>query len=216
MSIIQSSLKTEPRTGADRVFKLIAMLFLPLLVAAVAACDNGPTPSPTPTATSTGPVATATASPTATNSQAPYNGRPEGKPRYNQSNQPDMQEALETKAAGELPSFVLAMQGPTRDAVIADYKGAVDHLVDYSHIPCYCGCAMYEHPHSSLASCFVKEVKSDGQLVFTDHSTTCDICQGVADMTVKGLASHQSLLDIRAAVYKKYKFTGTWTDTPTP
>jgi hypothetical protein len=51
-------------------------------------------------------------------------------------------------------------------------------------------------------------------VVFTDHSTSCDICQGVAKETLDGIAASTPLKDVRAQVFKDFKYTGIWTDTP--
>lgn len=195
--------RVESNAGTNRLVKIAGMLLLPLLVAAIAACDTN---------TNSGGAT----SPTAAVSRAPYDGVPEGKPLYSSTNLPDIPEVLETKPAGELPSYVVSLQSSSRDKVTAEYKGAVDHFDAYSHIPCYCGCAMYEHPHSSLARCFVTDMKSDGQVEFTDHSLTCDKCQGIADMTLSGVSSNRPLAEVRAEIFQKFKYTGTWTDTPAP
>lgn len=208
-------------TGTGRLVKVAVMLLLPLLVAAVAACDSNPAPAtstsiptvPVPLITATSVV---TATGTAVNSRAPYDGVPEGKPKYATNNLPDLPEVSEEKPAGQLPSFAVQLQSSSRDKVVALYQGAVDHYNDYSHMPCYCGCAMYQHPHTSLARCFIQEEPSGGDIVFTDHSTTCEICQGVAAMTVNGLANNTALDLVRVDVFQKYKYTGTWTDTPAP
>lgn len=170
------------------------MLLLPLLVVMVVACGD---------AGSGGSA-----------QRAPYADIPEGKPSGSTRPVPDPKEVVETKPVGELPSFVMNMAaGPIRDKTEALYKGAVEHYDDYSHIPCYCGCAVYMTHHTSLASCFLKE-KPGEQATFTDHSTTCDLCQEAAQMTVDGVAKGTPLKDIRAAVFTKLKYTGIWTDTP--
>lgn|GEM_PF-1958730 len=214
MNRVSSIDREKASTGTNRLVKIAGMLLLPLLVAAIAACDSNSSSSATPTLSV--PLGTATTAPTASLSRAPYEGVPEGKPLYSSTNQPDIPEMLETKPVGELPSFALTLQSSSRDKVIAEYAGAVDHFDAYSHIPCYCGCAMYEHPHSSLARCFVTEMKGDGQVEFTDHSTTCEKCQGVAEMTLAGVASNRPLAEVRADIFQKFKYTGTWTDTPAP
>lgn len=55
---------------------------------------------------------------------------------------------------------------------------------------------------------------ADGSVTFTDHSTSCDICEGIAKVTLEGVNTNTPLKDIRAAVFTKYKYTGIWTDTP--
>jgi Protein of unknown function with PCYCGC motif len=162
------------------------MLMLPMLVAAVVACDNG------------------------TASRAPYEGVPEGTPPNLGSTVPDPKEQVATLPAGEMPDYV-----KTADAVVQTlYKGAVDQFDAYSHIPCYCGCAIYTTAHKNLAECFIKEKKADGTLVFTDHSLTCSQCQQGAQMTLDGLAQGTPLKDVRQAIFDELSYTGIWTDTP--
>ena len=100
--------------------------------------------------------------------------------------------------------------------ITAEYQGAVDHYADYSHIPCFCGCAAYMHAHMSLAECYIKQKNADGTVVFTDHSMSCDICQGVAASTLDGLAKNTPLTQVRADIFKQFSYTQIWTDTPAP
>lgn len=125
---------------------------------------------------------------------------------------PDPPEQVETTAAGVLPAFV---NGKNINAKVpALYQGAIDHGDVYSQMPCYCGCAIYQHPHTSLMSCFIKDKAADGSITWTDHSTTCDICTGVAELTLAELGKGTPLAQIREMVHAKYKYTGVWTDTP--
>jgi hypothetical protein len=175
------------------------MLLLPLLIAIVA-CDNSTTPTASPTAT--------------TAASKPYSNSPEGKPPGLSAPVPDPVEATETKPAGQLPSFISQASAGERAKITAVYQGAIDHYDAYSQIPCYCGCAVYMHAHMSLAQCYVQSKGADGAMTFTNHSLSCDICQGVAKMTVDGLAQKTPLKDVRAAIFTKFKYTGIWTDTP--
>ncbi len=186
-------------TGNPRSLKVAAMLLLPLLIAIVA-CDNNSAPAVSPTAT--------------TAAAAPYASSPEGKPKQSLAPIPDPKEVSETKAAGQLPDFLSQASGNERDKIANLYKGAIAHYAEYSQVPCYCGCAVYTHAHMSLAQCYISSKKDNGEITFTDHSMTCDICQGVAQMTVDGLAKSTPLKDIRSDVFKKFSYTGIWTDTP--
>ena len=194
--------------GTPRAVKVLAMLLLPVIVAAIVASDTNPGPNetltkPTP---AVGPSTSA----------KPYANSPEGKPPGLSALIPDPKEALETKPAGQLPDFISQVDAPLRDKVTPYYKGAVDNYDAYSHIPCFCGCAIYTHPHHSLAECYIKSKDANGNLTFTDHSSTCDLCQAAAQMTVQGLAQNTPVKDIRAAVFQKLKYTDIWTDTPAP
>lgn len=175
------------------------MLLLPVLIALVACDNNNPTSTNTPTAAAV---------------RQPYDGVPEGKPKSSLARIPDPNEVTETLATGQLPDFLSKVAPTLRDKVAAQYQGAVDHYAEYNQLPCYCGCAVYEHAHMSVASCFIKEKKDTGEIVFTDHSTSCDTCQGVAQMALDGLAKSRPIKDIRADVFEKFSYTGIWTDTP--
>lgn len=199
---IPRNTRHKKNDGTPRPVKVAAMLLLPLLVAAVVACDTG---------TGTAPANTPT-----TAAVEPYANSPEGKPPLFKAGQsiPDPKEALETKPAGQLPDFISQADPNFRTKVTTLYQGAMDHYDAYGHVPCYCGCAIYATPHMSLAECFIKNKADNGDLTFTDHSLTCDLCQTAAQMTVDGLAQNTPLKDLRSAIFAKLKYTRIWTDTP--
>ncbi len=176
-----------------RQLRVVAALALPLLLAfLISACDSSSSGS---SATPTSAVA---ARVHVTTTPAPN------------KIVPDPVEKSETTAKGTLPSFVTSASA----GVQALYQGAMDHPDAYSAIPCYCGCAMYQHAHMSLMNCFISNTAADGSITWTDHSMNCDICTGIAQMTVEGVAKNTPLAQLRAAVHASYKFTGVWTDTP--
>jgi hypothetical protein len=171
------------------------MLLLPLLAAIIVACDNG-----------SGAAA-----------RAPYEGIPEGRPRGLGGSVPDPAEVLETKPAGQMPEFLSKLSGKQLETTTALYQGAVDHYDAYEHIPCYCGCAIYESAHKNLRECYIAEKTAGGELVFTDHSITCSLCQEGAKMTLEGIAQGTPLKDVRASIFEKLNYTEIWTDTdPVP
>jgi hypothetical protein len=184
------------KSGTSTLAKVAIMLMLPMLVAIVVACGDNSGGGNPPAAT---PV--------------PYANSPEGKPPGLGAPVPDPKEQTETKAAGQLPGFI-SQAGTLATKVSALYQGALDHYDAYSHVPCYCGCAVYTTAHTSLASCFVKSHNADGTVTFTDHSVSCDLCQSAAQMTVDGLAQGTPLKDVRANIFTKLKYTKIWTDTP--
>src|SRR6478672_6025162 len=102
------------------------MLLLPLLIAIVACDSNG-----------------AGSAPAATPTVAAYSNSPEGKPPGLGAPVPDPKEATETVAAGKLPTFISQAAPSLVNKITSDYQGAVDHYDAYSHVPCYCGCAIY-------------------------------------------------------------------------
>ena len=182
------------QTGSSPLLKIAVMMLLPLIVGIIVACgDSG--------------GATQQAA------RGPYEGIPEGTPRGLGSSVPDPPEKVETVAAGQLPQFLSSLTGNDLKTTTALYQGAMDHVSDFEHIPCYCGCAIYAHPHDSLRACFIKEKSADGQIVFTDHSTSCSLCQEAAQMTIDGLAQKTPLKEVRANIFSKLKYTDIWTDT---
>ena len=125
---------------------------------------------------------------------------------------PDPKEVVETVAPGTTPQFLVNLKRD-KEKSIARYAFAVEHKDALAQIPCYCGCALYMHAHTSLQSCYIKSVGADGQITYTDHSTSCDICTGEVDMMMS-LVSNTPLKTLRAQIDQKYNYTGVWTDTP--
>jgi hypothetical protein len=176
-----------------RQLRVLAALALPLMLAfLISACDTGGGGS------SATPTTAAAARVHVTTTPAPNRIVP------------DPVEKAETTAAKTLPSFATAA-GP---AIQALYQGAMDHPDAYSVIPCYCGCAMYQHAHMILMNCFFTSTAADGSITWTDHSMNCDICTGIAEMTVAGVQANTPLVQLRQAVHDKFKYTNVWTDTP--
>lgn len=189
--------------GASPLTRVAIMLLMPMLVVAIIACDSG----------SSGGQSQQTTLP-AQAARAPYQGIPEGKPKGLGSSVPDPKEVVEKTPAGQLPSFISQVKGAQQQTTEALYKGAAQYYDQFAYVPCYCGCAIYAHPHKSLAECFIKSKAADGSLEFTDHSVTCSQCQEAAQMTVDGMMKGTPLKDIRAAVFKQLNYTQIWTDTP--
>lgn len=171
------------------------MLLLPVMVAVIVAACDGSTQATT---------------------SEPYANMPEGKPPLYGAPVPNPREVLETKAAGQLPDFLSTLDPTPRERTTAYYQGAVDNYEAFQRIPCYCGCAIYEKAHESLAQCYIKDIKENGEVVFTDHSLTCSQCQSAAKQTIEGIAAGKSLKDIRTEVHEAHKYTQVWTDTPAP
>ena len=182
----QSSRTLAPPTQIRRQVRLGVALALPLVLALIiSACDQG------------GGATSGTARVHVTATPAHF--------------VPDPPEQVET-TTGALPSF---LNGKNVSAKVpALYQGALDKSEIYNQFPCYCGCAIYETSHTSLLSCYIKDKAADGAVTWTDHSTSCDICTGVAQMILDGTAQGTPLAQIREEVHAKYKYTGVWTDTP--
>jgi hypothetical protein len=129
--------------------------------------------------------------------------------------EPDPKEGAEDTAyaPGVTPQFLVNLKDSTKDKTIARYAFAVSHAADLSKIPCYCGCALYQHAHTSLQSCYMRSIGADGTIVYTDHSTSCDICTGEVDLMMQ-VAPNTPLTAIRQAIHQKFGYTNVWTDTP--
>lgn len=128
---------------------------------------------------------------------------------------PDPKEGAEDTAyaPGVTPQFLVNLKDSTKDKTIARYAFAVSHAADLSKMPCYCGCALYQHAHTSLQSCYIRSIGADGKIVYTDHSTSCDICTGEVDLMMQ-VAPNTPLTAIRQAIHQKFGYTNVWTDTP--
>jgi hypothetical protein len=86
------------------------------------------------------------------------------------------------------------------------YQFAVSNPEALKNVPCYCGCGAVGH--TSNYSCYVKEKKPSGEIVFDQHALGCSICvditQDVIKMTIDGKAPQE----IRAAIDKTYSQYG--------
>ncbi len=178
---------------------------LPILIAGViAGCGNQPSTGATgavPPAANSAPAPAAQVHVTAT-------ARPS-------SLVPDPPDAAETTAyaVGITPQFIVNTTEPHKDKIAARYAFAAAHPDALAQMPCYCGCAIYMHQHTSLQNCYLRALQPDGKVVYTDHSLTCDICAGEVDMMM-ALLDNTPLKSIRDQIAKKYGYTGVWTDTP--
>jgi Protein of unknown function with PCYCGC motif len=63
-----------------------------------------------------------------------------------------------------LPAAVQRAPSKVQEA----YRFAIANRDTLRSIPCFCGCG--EEGHTSNADCYIKEVKSDGSIVFDDMS----------------------------------------------
>lgn len=63
------------------------------------------------------------------------------------------------------------------------YQFAVANPEALKNVPCYCGCGGIGH--TSNYSCYIKQAKSDGTVVFDKHALGCSICVDIAQMVMK-------------------------------
>lgn len=86
------------------------------------------------------------------------------------------------------------------------YRFAVANPDALKNVPCYCGCGKVGH--TSNYSCYVKEIKPSGEVVFDQHALGCGICVDIAQDVMKMTRDGKAPKDIRAAIDKTYSQYG--------
>jgi hypothetical protein len=86
------------------------------------------------------------------------------------------------------------------------YRFAVANPDALKNVPCYCGCGAMGH--TSNYSCYVKEVKSSGQVVFDEHALGCSICVDIAQDVMKMTLDGKSPQEIRTTIDQTYSQYG--------
>lgn len=86
------------------------------------------------------------------------------------------------------------------------YRFAVSNADALKNVPCYCGCGAVGH--TSNYSCYVKEIKPSGEVVFDQHALGCGICVDIAQDVMKMTRDGKAPKDIRAAIDKTYSQYG--------
>jgi hypothetical protein len=86
------------------------------------------------------------------------------------------------------------------------YQFAVAYPDALKNVPCYCGCGAVGH--TSNYSCYVKEVKPSGEIVFDQHALGCSICVDIAQNVMKMTRDGKSPKDIRAAIDQTFSQYG--------
>ncbi|WP_373426126.1 PCYCGC motif-containing (lipo)protein [Paenibacillus radicibacter] len=124
--------------------------------------------------------------------------------------QGDIQE--KTASASQLPKFLDKQKEEIR--MVYQVAGMATDIIKW--MPCYCGCGE-SVGHQSNLNCFIKEVNSDGSVVWDDHGTRCGVCMQIAVESVQLKQQGKSLKEIRDYIDKKYeKGYGNPTKTPMP
>ncbi len=110
----------------------------------------------------------------------------------------------------ELPAFLSEAPARFKQA----YQFAMANPHDLETIPCYCGCNAMGH--TSNLSCYIKDIDTNGTIVFDDHARGCGICVDITQdvMMLKGQGKLPSA--IRTYIDDKYSKFGPGTDTPLP
>ncbi len=90
--------------------------------------------------------------------------------------------------------------------VQADYQFAISNPDALKNVPCYCGCGAVGH--TSNYSCYVKEVKPSGEVVYDPHALFCYLCVQINEDTQKMTREGKSPAEIRAAIDLTYSQYG--------
>jgi len=99
-----------------------------------------------------------------------------------------------------LPEFATAVP-----MVAEAYSFAVEHPEVLSYIPCSCGCE--SSGHNRNWNCYVKSVAANGDVVFDQHGSGCNVC---IDITLDAKAMWQRgspLTEIRTYIDETYSPT---------
>src|SRR5450759_3695527 len=91
-------------------------------------------------------------------------------------------------------------------SVSGAYRFAVSNPDALKNVPCYCGCGSARH--TSNYSCYVKEVKPSGAVVFDQHALGCSICVDIAQDVMKMTRDSKSPKEIRTAIDQTYSQYG--------
>lgn len=116
----------------------------------------------------------------------------------------------EVADAHPMPDYV--QDAPPR--VQEAYQFAVSHPDDLKNYPCFCGCG--NMGHTSNLSCYVQEIKPDGEVVYDTHALGCGICVDITHDVIRLKNEGKTPLQIRQYVDVVYSSFGPATDTAMP
>jgi hypothetical protein len=102
----------------------------------------------------------------------------------------------------QMPAAVQKAPTNVREA----YQFAVANPEALKNVPCFCGCGAVGH--TSNYSCYVKETKASGEIVFDTHALGCGICVDIAQDVMKYTKQGKSPQDIRASIDQTYSQFG--------
>ncbi len=86
------------------------------------------------------------------------------------------------------------------------YRFAIANPDALKNVPCYCGCGAAGH--TSNYSCYVKEVKPSGEVIFDQHALGCSICVDITQDVMKMARDGKIPKEIRAAIDQTYSQYG--------
>lgn len=93
---------------------------------------------------------------------------------------------------------------PTR--VREAYQFAVANPDALRNVPCYCGCGAMGH--TSNYSCYIKESKADGTVVFDGHALGCSLCVDITQDVMRSTRAGRAPPEIRASIISTYSQFG--------
>jgi hypothetical protein len=109
---------------------------------------------------------------------------------------------LKMAPMADMPASVQSAPVTVREA----YQYAVANPDALKNVPCFCGCV--SAGHTSNYSCYVKEVKPSGQVVFDTHALGCSLCVDIAQGVMKLSREGKSPQEIRAATDQNFSQYG--------
>jgi hypothetical protein len=110
--------------------------------------------------------------------------------------------ALKIAPMADMPNEIQKAPVSVREA----YQFAVANPDALKNVPCYCGCGAAGH--TSNYSCYLKEVKSSGEVVFDQHALGCSICVDIAQDVMKMTRAGKSPNEMRTAIDQTYSQYG--------
>jgi hypothetical protein len=90
--------------------------------------------------------------------------------------------------------------------VKAAYQYALTNSDDLKNVPCYCGCGA--EGHTSNYSCYVQEIKLNGEVIHDGHALGCSLCVDITQDVMKMTLDGKTPKEIRAAIDKTYSQYG--------
>ncbi len=109
---------------------------------------------------------------------------------------------LKMAPIADMPASVQQAPVSVREA----YQFAAANPDAVKNVPCFCGCGAVGH--TSNYSCYVKEVKATGEVVFDQHALGCSICVDITQDVMKLTRQGKSPQEIRAAIDQTFSQYG--------
>ncbi|MGB8647407.1 MAG: PCYCGC motif-containing (lipo)protein [Anaerolineae bacterium] len=82
------------------------------------------------------------------------------------------------------PMSMLPQAMQSAPTTVSDaYRFALANSDALKNVPCYCGCGAIGH--KSNYACYIKQVNTDGTVVFDPHALGCSLCVDIAQEVMK-------------------------------